>query len=217
MYVSGLNMSSFVMGWCGRLLKVYFIFFFVVMNLQEWVESRSRELQTGETRKAAEKGQTANQASKSVTREGTDRETVTRPATEVPMQASPEIGEGSEVEVPLVRKKKRRLVKHGEVVPSEEAVPTRDAVPTGEAVSVEGTAQASDVLRTGEARQAPNETLRTREVPRLGGVRVVSRRERPLAIVPAERPASGRMLQATGNAVCSPRKVGKNRRGSSAD
>lgn len=67
-------------------------------------------------------------------------------------------------------------MKHREVVPTEEAVPTRDKVPTGDvtptnmAVSADGTTKVSDVLRTGEARQAPKETLRMREVPNLGEV-----------------------------------------------
>lgn len=93
-------------------------------------------------------------------------------------------------------------MKHGEAVPTEEALPTRDAVPTGEvaptgeAISVKGTAQANDVLLTGQGRQAPKETLRTREVLSLGGVRVVPRPKRPLVIVLAKRPALIKMLQA---------------------
>lgn len=93
-------------------------------------------------------------------------------------------------------------MKHGEAVPTEDALPTRDAVPTGEmaptgeAISIKGTAQANDVLLAGEGRQAPKETLRTREVLSLGGVHVVPRPKRPLVIVLAERPALIKMLQA---------------------
>lgn len=69
-------------------------FFFAVMSLLEWVEARSRELQTGEIRKAADKEKTANPSSEiltqeGATREGANREIGTHPSTEVPRDTSP--------------------------------------------------------------------------------------------------------------------------------
>lgn len=59
-------------------------------------------MQIGETRKTAKKGQATNQVNESLTQEGADREIMACLATEIPIQVSPELDEGFEVEVPLV-------------------------------------------------------------------------------------------------------------------
>lgn len=55
--------------------------------------------------------------------EAEQREATPQPSTEVRGQASPESGESSETVVPLERKK-RRLVKLGDVTPSNEVPPS---------------------------------------------------------------------------------------------
>lgn len=106
------------------------------MSLQEWVENRSRELQTNEKRKATKKGQGTSAGSDPEVIEVTGQERGEPEAGEqatvrVAGEAKPAVEEEVEGEVPLVQKR-RRLTKLGEMVPVREGTSGGEVVPTGE-------------------------------------------------------------------------------------
>lgn len=99
------------------------------MSLQEWVEIRSRELQTKENEKGTDNEQAVGTVGGQDVAEprGEHQETTGRAARE----RGVEVEEVSEIEAPLVRKR-RRLIRAGDMRPvgekvsAEEAMSTRD-------------------------------------------------------------------------------------------
>lgn len=85
------------------------------MSLHEWVESRSRELQTKEKRKATEMGQAPSAGSEpeviDVTgEERWEQEAIGQATIRGVGKANPVVGEEADAKVPLVQKM-RRLIK----------------------------------------------------------------------------------------------------------
>lgn len=107
-----------------------FVFCCVVASLQDWIEARSKKIQTrknvnNKTAGGNEKGQGENQLKEDTIRDGVaqgvePREATSQPPTEVPSQIGIDEGESAEVMAPLVRKR-RRLVKFEEASPTNEA------------------------------------------------------------------------------------------------
>lgn len=103
------------MGQCGGkwpIVTNHVIVCGVGMSLQEWLESRSWELQTKKKKKIKEKEQATSTSSDPVVPEkiGQEREkqeTRGHSAGRVSGEANPEVGEEVEDEVPLAQKKKR--------------------------------------------------------------------------------------------------------------
>lgn len=91
------------------------------MSLQEWVEIRSRELQTKEKEKGADKRQAAGTAGGLKGREGAEPRGEQQEATSWAWEREAEVEEMSKVDVSLVRKR-RKLVKAAEMVPAKENV-----------------------------------------------------------------------------------------------
>lgn len=104
------------------------------MSLQEWVESRSRELQTKEKRKAMEKGQTPSADSKPEVIEVTWQEVAEQVTIQDPGEADPVTEEEVEVKVPLLQKR-RRLTKVSDMVPAREDGSTWKVVPARDGAS----------------------------------------------------------------------------------
>lgn len=100
------------------------------MSLQEWVESRSRKLQTKEKRKMTEKEQTASEGNDLergavVGQRREEQETIS----EATGKGGSEAEEVAKVETPLVQKR-RRLMRAGEMVPVRKSVSAGDVVLT---------------------------------------------------------------------------------------
>lgn len=101
------------------------IFCGVGLSLQEWVESRSRELRTKEKKKMTENGQTTSTISGPVELEAVgqrreEQETGGQPTARAAGEVSSNTGKKEEVEVPLVRKK-RRLTNVRDMLPTRGA------------------------------------------------------------------------------------------------
>lgn len=109
------------------------------MSLQEWVEIRSRELQTKDKGKRTEKGQAAGTGSDLESREAAEPRREQQEATSgAAGEGDAEVEEVAEVEIPLVRKR-RRLMRAGEMVPAREGVvPTGDGPDRGRGGGCEG-------------------------------------------------------------------------------